>query len=76
MTEKRTTIRTYRDAISAKKMMTMFNLMNVIIVGQFKQLSSKIYTLVEGESGVTSVLLRIFFYTECGHKDVERAYTL
>ena len=32
--------------------------------------------MVEGGSGVTSVLLRIFFYTECGHKDVERAYTL
>ena len=36
----------------------------------------KLFSLVEGDQELFSILLRIFFYTECGHKDVERAYTL
>ena len=31
-------------------------------------------TMVEGDQELFSTLMRIF-YTECGHKDVERAYT-
>ena len=30
--------------------------------------------MVEGDQELFSTLMRIF-YTECGHKDVERAYT-
>ena len=32
------------------------------------------FTMVEGDQELFSTLMRIF-YTECGHKDVERAYT-
>jgi len=42
---------------------------------QWKRIMKIIFSpMVEGDQELFSTLMRIF-YTECGHKDVERAYT-